>query len=100
MHAGPKISVAATESFVSQVARFGLLTFTLGRMRHMFASIGHKIIQLFEKLPNQVRRILATEDRIAAVAQKYAHVHSMLFLGRQHNHPIILEAALKLKEIC
>ena len=99
MHAGPEIGVAATKSFVSQVALFGLLTLTLGRMRHMSASTGHKIIQAFEKLPDQVRRILATEDRIAAIAQKYAHVHSMLFLGRQYNYPIALEAALKLKEI-
>jgi glucosamine--fructose-6-phosphate aminotransferase (isomerizing) len=42
---------------------------------------------------------LSTEDHIAAIAQKYAHVHSMLFLGRQYNYPIALEAALKLKEI-
>ena len=99
MHAGPEIGVAATKSFVSQVALFGLLTLTLGRMRHMSASTGHMIIQAFEKLPDQVRRILSTEDHIAAIAQKYAHVHSMLFLGRQYNYPIALEAALKLKEI-
>ena len=99
MHAGPEIGVAATKSFVSQVALFGLLTLTLGRMRQMSASTGHMIIQAFEKLPDQVRRILSTEDHIAAIAQKYAHVHSMLFLGRQYNYPIALEAALKLKEI-
>lgn len=99
MHAGPEIGVAATKSFVSQVALFGLLTLSLGRMRQMSASTGHQIIQAFEKLPDQVRRILANEDGIATIAQKYAHVHSMLFLGRQYNYPIALEAALKLKEI-
>jgi glucosamine--fructose-6-phosphate aminotransferase (isomerizing) len=99
MHAGPEIGVAATKSFVSQATIFGLLTLTLGRMRQMSASTGSKIIQSFEKLPDQVRRILEGEARIAAVAQKFAHVKSMLFLGRQYNYPIALEAALKLKEI-
>ncbi len=99
MHAGPEIGVAATKSFVSQVALFGLLTLALGRMRQMSASIGTQIIQSFEKLPDQVRRIISGEEHIAAIAQKYAHVHSMLFLGRQYQYPIALEAALKMKEI-
>ncbi|MDB6072128.1 MAG: glmS [Verrucomicrobiales bacterium] len=99
MHAGPEIGVAATKSFVSQVALFGLLTLTLGRMRQMSASTGSKIIRSFEKLPDQVRKILAGEEHIAAIARKYAQANSMLFLGRQYNYPIALEAALKLKEI-
>lgn len=99
MHAGPEIGVAATKSFVSQVALFGLLTLTLGRMRQMSASTGSKIIRSFEKLPDQVRKILAGEEHIAAIARKYASSRSMLFLGRQYNYPIALEAALKLKEI-
>ena len=99
MHAGPEIGVAATKSFLSQVTLFALLTLTLGRLRHMSATTGREILQALEKLPDQVRRILTTEPLIAAAAQKYAHVHSMLFLGRQYNYPIALEAALKLKEI-
>lgn len=99
MHAGPEIGVAATKSFVSQVAIFGLLALKLGRMRFMSASTGTEIIQAFERLPDQVARILAQDAAIEAIARKYAGARSMLFLGRQYNYPIALEAALKLKEI-
>jgi glucosamine--fructose-6-phosphate aminotransferase (isomerizing) len=99
MHAGPEIGVAATKSFVSQVAIFGLLALKLGRMRFLSASAGAEIIQAYERLPDQVERLLAQSDHIEAIARKYAGARSLLFLGRQYNFPIALEAALKLKEI-
>jgi len=99
MHAGPEIGVAATKSFVSQCAIFGLLTLVLGRMRHMSAGTGRQIIEAFEKLPNQITQILANDEHIEAIARKYCHAKSMLFLGREYNYPIALEAALKMKEI-
>lgn len=99
MHAGPEIGVAATKSFVSQVAIFGLLALKLGRMRFMSASTGAEIIQAFERLPDQVTKILQQNEHIEEIARKYADANSMLFLGRQYNYPIALEAALKLKEI-
>lgn len=99
MHAGPEIGVAATKSFVSQCAIFGLLTLVLGRMRHMSAGTGRQIIEAFEKLPNQITQILANDEHIEAIARKYCHAKSMLFMGREYNYPIALEAALKMKEI-
>ena len=99
MHAGPEIGVAATKSFVSQCAIFGLLTLVLGRMRHMSAGTGRQIIEAFEKLPNQITQILGDDEHIEAIARKYCRAKSMLFLGREYNYPIALEAALKMKEI-
>ena len=99
MHAGPEIGVAATKSFVSQCAIFALLTLVLGRMRHMSAGTGRQIIEALEKLPDQITQILARDEHIEAIAKKYCHSKSMLFLGREYNYPIALEAALKMKEI-
>ncbi len=99
MHAGPEIGVAATKSFVSQCAIFGLLTLVLGRMRHMSAGTAKEIIEAFHKLPGQITKILATNEKIEAIAYKYCQSKSMLFLGRDYNYPIALEAALKMKEI-
>ncbi len=99
MHAGPEIGVAATKSFVSQCAIFGLLTLVLGRMRHMSAGTGKEIIEAFNKLPGQITKILQTNEKIEAIAHKYCQSKSMLFLGRDYNYPIALEAALKMKEI-
>jgi len=99
MHAGPEIGVAATKSFVSQVTVFALLTLALGRMRTISPGRGKEIIAALEKLPSQIYAILHRNDDIRDIAAKHCGSRSMLFLGRQANYPIALEAALKMKEI-
>jgi glucosamine--fructose-6-phosphate aminotransferase (isomerizing) len=99
MHAGPEIGVAATKSFTSQVTILTLIALLLGRIRHLSTTEGVQIIEELEALPDKVRSILAQSDRIRAIAQKYANVTGMMFLGRQFNFPIALEGALKMKEI-
>src|SRR4029434_11109850 len=99
MHAGPEIGVAATKSFTSQVTILTLLALLMGRIRQMSPGDGARIIDELEALPDKVRRILALDAQIKAVAQKYAHATAMMFLGRQFNYPVALEGALKMKEI-
>jgi glucosamine--fructose-6-phosphate aminotransferase (isomerizing) len=99
MHAGPEIGVAATKSFTSQVTILTLIALLLGRIRTMSTTTGLRIMDELEALPEKVRAILKMNDHIRAVAQKYAHAHSMMFLGRQFNYPAALEGALKMKEI-
>ncbi|MEP6809600.1 MAG: glutamine--fructose-6-phosphate transaminase (isomerizing), partial [Chthoniobacterales bacterium] len=99
MHAGPEIGVAATKSFTSQVTILTLLGLLLGRMRHLSASEGARIIAALEKLPAQIEETLKLSDEIKAIAKKYAAAKGMLFFGRQFNFPVALEAALKMKEI-
>ncbi len=99
MHAGPEIGVAATKSFTSQVVILALLSLLLGRIRHLSFGEGQQIIRALEALPEQVQRCLELNDRIKAIAEKYAHAQGMLFLGRQYNYPVAMEGALKLKEI-
>ncbi len=99
MHAGPEIGVAATKSFTSQVAILTAIALLLGRMRHLSTSEGMQIIEALEALPERVTEVLALSDEIKAIAKKYAHVNGMLFFGRQHNYPVAIEAALKMKEI-
>ncbi|MEM6823171.1 MAG: glutamine--fructose-6-phosphate transaminase (isomerizing) [Verrucomicrobiota bacterium] len=99
MHSGPEIGVAATKSFVSQVAIFGLLTLLIGRMRYMSAQTGKEIIDALERLPEQISQALKLSDQIQEVAEKYKDCRSMLYFGRNYNFPIALEAALKMKEI-
>jgi glucosamine--fructose-6-phosphate aminotransferase (isomerizing) len=60
---------------------------------------GVQIVNALKKLPEQVKNILKQNDKIAAVAKKYAKYEDCLFLGRQLMFPIALEGALKLKEI-
>jgi len=99
LHAGPEIGVAATKSFTSQVTVLTLLGLWLGRMRSMGASEGNEIIDELEMIPDKVTEILKLSDQIKEIALKYINSEGMLFLGRQANYPIALEAALKMKEI-
>jgi glucosamine--fructose-6-phosphate aminotransferase (isomerizing) len=99
MHAGPEIGVAATKSFTSQLTIMTLLALLLGRIRHLSYAEGLEIIAHLEKLPDLVARVLELEPHIATISKKYAHAKNFLFMGRQANYPIALEAALKLKEI-
>jgi glucosamine--fructose-6-phosphate aminotransferase (isomerizing) len=99
MHAGPEIGVAATKSFTSQVTVLTLIGLLLGRMRHLSASEGTRIIQALENLPAQIEQTLLLTNEVKAIAKKYAAAPGMLFFGRQFNFPVALEAALKMKEI-
>jgi glucosamine--fructose-6-phosphate aminotransferase (isomerizing) len=71
----------------------------LGRLRDLSFTDGTKIVKAFKTLPDQVREVLKQNEKIEAIAKKYAHYEDCLFLGRQLMFPIALEGALKLKEI-
>ena len=98
-HAGPEIGVAATKSFVSQLATLVLLTVFLGRERGMSARQGKDILIELSRTPRLIREILTQKEKIKNLAKKYSRYSNYLFLGRKYNYPIALEGALKLKEI-
>jgi glucosamine--fructose-6-phosphate aminotransferase (isomerizing) len=99
MHAGPEIGVAATKSFTSQCTVLTLVALLLGRIRHLSTTEGLRMLDALEAIPDKVRSILKQSDHIRDIARKYASARSMMFLGRQFNHPVALEGALKMKEI-
>ncbi len=99
MHAGTEVGVAATKSFTSQVTILTLIALLMGRIRHMSSSEGLRILRELEQLPEKVERVLAMNAHLPEVAAKYAPSPGMLFMGRQFQYPVALEAALKLKEV-
>jgi glucosamine--fructose-6-phosphate aminotransferase (isomerizing) len=99
MHAGPEIGVASTKAFVSTITILTLLAVHLGRLRMLSAQRATQILRALEAAPRQIEAILARNDAIRALAQKYAKAEDFFFLGRMYTFPIALEGALKLKEI-
>jgi glucosamine--fructose-6-phosphate aminotransferase (isomerizing) len=99
IHAGPEIGVAATKSFTSQVAVMTLLSLLLGRIHHLSSPDGIEMIDELEAIPDKIVEILKQASHIKQIAEKYAHVEGMLFMGRLINYPVALEGALKMKEI-
>ncbi|MCB1180826.1 MAG: glutamine--fructose-6-phosphate transaminase (isomerizing) [Chlamydiia bacterium] len=98
LRAGPEIAVAATKSFTSKLAVLFLLMLRLARMRSMNQQEGSRLIESINRLPSQIKEVLAMEGRIKEIAKKYAPYNNFFFLGRRLMYPTALESALKLKE--
>ena len=100
IHAGPEIGVAATKTFVSQVATVTMLAVALGRHR---GALGREeageVLSSLRDLPGAIQQVLDREREIEAIAEEYADRSAFFFLGRQFGYPVALEGALKLKEI-
>ncbi|RKX90070.1 MAG: glutamine--fructose-6-phosphate transaminase (isomerizing), partial [Spirochaetes bacterium] len=99
IHSGPEIAVASTKAFTSQISVFYLLTFLLARMRHLSFEEGLRIVDALEKVPEMIKTILASGERIRELARTYSRYTNFLFLGRGLNYSVAMEGALKLKEI-
>ncbi|WP_435102488.1 glutamine--fructose-6-phosphate transaminase (isomerizing) [Halarchaeum sp. P4] len=100
IRAGPEIGVAATKTFVSQVATATLFTVYLARVRGaMSVSQASEILESLNALPGAVQQVLDNNDHIEAVANEYADSRSFFYIGRASGYSVALESALKLKEI-
>jgi glutamine---fructose-6-phosphate transaminase (isomerizing) len=99
--AGMEIGVAATKTFVSQVAAMYLLGLRLAELRETLEP--QRIAQLVAELkglPSKIgTTIEATEERVQAIARSHHRQRFFLYLGRHIGLPVCLEGALKLKEI-
>jgi glucosamine--fructose-6-phosphate aminotransferase (isomerizing) len=101
-HAGPEISVASTKAFISQLTVLAMMTAEMARWHgnDNDKSEAKKILGAIKDLPPLIKKILAEQEPIVkTIATKYARAERMFFLGRNHNFPIALEGALKLKEV-
>jgi glutamine---fructose-6-phosphate transaminase (isomerizing) len=98
---GIEISVAATKTFVSQVAAMYLLGLRLAELR---GTLPHaRIVELvaeLKSLPSKLQETLATiDDRVKAIARSQYDQRFFMYIGRHIGLSVCLEGALKLKEI-
>jgi glucosamine--fructose-6-phosphate aminotransferase (isomerizing) len=98
---GVEISVAATKTFVAQVAAMYLIGLWLAELRGTLpAERLAELVAEMKSLPSKVESTLAgCEEVVAKVAAKHAEQQFFLYLGRHIGLPVCLEGALKLKEI-
>jgi len=100
IRAGPEIGVAATKTFVSQVATAALLTVHLGQVRETLTSQATtEFLESLRDLPGAVQQVLDQEQAIKRAAETYADSEAFFYVGRKAGYPVALESALKLKEI-
>jgi len=106
--AGLEIGVAATKTFVCQVAAMYLLGLRLAQLRGTLD--GERVVELvadLKRLPHCIAELTgespAGEDGVQAQMREIAQAHwrseFFLYIGRHIGLPVALEGALKLKEI-
>ncbi len=78
---------------------FAMLSVFLGRQRQMSRVTGERIVKELLQLPTLVERVVAQNEAVKKIAEKYKDAQHFFFLGRKYNFPIALEGALKLKEV-
>jgi glucosamine--fructose-6-phosphate aminotransferase (isomerizing) len=99
LRVGPEIGVASTKAFTGQVAVLTMITLFLARRRYMSPDQCAELLKALESVPDKIEQVLAQDDKIRRVTEKYCERENWLFLGRGYNYPTALEGALKLKEI-
>ncbi|MGI8506287.1 MAG: glutamine--fructose-6-phosphate transaminase (isomerizing) [Solirubrobacteraceae bacterium] len=99
--AGLEIGVAATKTFVSQIAAMYLIALRLAELRGTLeADVLAATIAELKQLPRLIAELLQRDrERIAEVARGSYEASFFLYLGRHIGLPVALEGALKLKEI-
>ena len=98
--AGPEIGVAATKTFLAQIAATYLVGLALAQARGTkYPDEVEREYRELETMPELVARVLDDLEPIAELARDFALSSTVLFLGRHVGYPVALEGALKLKEL-
>ncbi|AKS35620.1 glutamine--fructose-6-phosphate transaminase (isomerizing) [Mycolicibacterium goodii] len=98
--AGPEVGVAATKTFLAQIAANYLVGLALAQARGTkYPDEVAREYRELEAMPELIKRVLAGTDSVSALAERFAPSSTVLFLGRHVGYPVALEGALKLKEL-
>ena len=98
--ANMEISVAATKSFLAQIACVTLIAMFLAQERGLLGT--KQIAQLYDELLNtsaDIERILLDTSEIEKASKLLLDAHSAMYVGRGIAATTCYEGALKLKEI-
>jgi glucosamine--fructose-6-phosphate aminotransferase (isomerizing) len=98
---GIEVSVAATKTFVSQVAAMYLLGLRLAELRETLPKdrIAELVAEL-KSLPSRLQEtIVAIEEPVKVIAGAEQNQRFFMYIGRHIGLAVCLEGALKLKEI-
>ena len=100
IHVGPEIGVASTKAFTGQVTVLTMIALAMGEAKGTISREEYlKIVKGLSEIPDKIREVLKTNDRVADLARTFTYAHNFLYLGRGYSYPVALEGALKLKEI-
>jgi glucosamine--fructose-6-phosphate aminotransferase (isomerizing) len=91
LHAGEERSVAATKTYMAELAAIAMLSVALASDEERGA--------LLRTMPARVREALDMHAGMATIAERYRYMTSCVTIGRGYNYCTAFELALKLKEM-
>jgi glutamine---fructose-6-phosphate transaminase (isomerizing) len=100
LRAGPEMAVAASKTFVTQVATLVILAAAIARTRGTLDDAQERELgAALRALPDAAARTLEFASGSADLARRYVNSRGFMFVGRGYTYPAALEGALKLKEV-
>ena len=100
IHVGPEIGVASTKAFTGQVTVLTMFALALAEAKGTINRQEYlKIVKELNEIPEVIKDVLKTNEKVADLARTFTYAHNFLYLGRGYSYPVALEGALKLKEI-
>jgi glucosamine--fructose-6-phosphate aminotransferase (isomerizing) len=99
--AGLEIGVAATKTFLAQVAAMYLLALKLAQLRDTLEpTVVDGLVRELREMPARITELLGYVDpQVTQIAEHWQDAGFFLYLGRHIGLSVALEGALKLKEI-
>jgi glutamine---fructose-6-phosphate transaminase (isomerizing) len=91
LHAGEERAVAATKTYLAQLAALALLSCAMAGDQER--------LDVLRRAPRLVERVLGMEDDVARAVERYRYMEKCVVLGRGYNYATAFEIALKLKEL-
>jgi glucosamine--fructose-6-phosphate aminotransferase (isomerizing) len=91
IHAGVETAVAATKTYTTQLLAIAMLSAAWSQSEEQFAAI--------EQLGAWGTAMLAHDEKIGQLAQRYRYMTQCVVLGRGYNYATAFEWSLKLKEL-
>ena len=100
LQAGPEVAVAATKTFVTQVATLVMLAADVAnQLGRLSAEAELELVTALRRLPAQAARAIELAAPAEEMAGRYADADGFMYIGRSFGYPAALEGALKIKEI-
>lgn len=98
--AGPEIAVASTKAYTTQLAVLFLLVGRMAKVRGVFDDAAEKAyLENMVQVPDKMQEVLGQKHDIHKIAREMLDAKDAYMLGRGLDYSILLEGALKLKEV-
>ncbi len=98
--AGPEIAVASTKAYTTQMLVFYMLALKTAFVRGKMSEVEfEKAIENLRKIPEAIQTVLGQNDEIHRLAKEVITASDLFMIGRGLDYLVLMEGALKLKEI-